>query len=243
MDLWTLLGLAAAAGTAGAVNAIAGGGTLISFPALLVAGYSSKVANVTSTVAIWPGTIGGSIGYRRELLERRHRVLLLGVPGLAGAAVGSVLLLSTSQRTFDAVVPFLILFASGLLAANGWLSGLATRHGLGARTADHIPPGLLVATFFSGVYGGYFGAGVGILMLAFIAILAPDDMQHANAVKGMLGLLMNFVALMVFAAFGPVQWLPALVMATCAVAGGYGGVAVARRLNARVLRTRSWSGG
>lgn len=236
MDVVTLLALGLAAGTAGAVNAVAGGGTLITFPALIAAGYPAKVANVTSTVAIWPGTVGGSLGYRRELRVRVRRVLLLGAPSLAGAAVGAVLLLSTSQRLFDAVVPFLILFASGLLAANNRLAVLATRHGLGARSEGHVPPGMYVAIFLVGVYGGYFGAGIGILTLAFIGILAPDDMQHANAVKGMLALLMNLVALLIFAAFGPVQWLPALVMAVCAVAGGYLGVALARRLDARRLR-------
>ncbi|MSQ42329.1 MAG: sulfite exporter TauE/SafE family protein [Dehalococcoidia bacterium] len=236
MDAMTLLGLGAAAGAAGAINAVAGGGTLVSFPALLAAGYPAKVANVTSTVAIWPGTVGGSLAYRGELRQRVRRVTLLSAPSVAGAAVGSVLLLSTSQRTFDAIIPFLILFASGLLAANSRLAALAARHGMGVQHHDHVPPGLYAGIFLVGVYGGYFGAGIGILTLALIGILAPDDLQHANAVKGMLALLMNFVALVVFSAFGPVQWLPAAVMAVCAVAGGYSGVALARRLNAGVLR-------
>ena len=237
MDPITLVGLGLAAGAAGAVNAVAGGGTLISFPSLLAAGFPSKVANVTSTVAIWPGTVGGSVAYRRELRQRVRRVLLLAAPSVAGAAVGSVLLLATSQRAFDAVVPYLILFASALLALNTRLATFAARHGLGARSDDHLPAGLFAAQFLIGIYGGYFGAGIGILTLACIGILAPDDMQHANAVKGMLALLINFVALVVFAAFGPVQWLPAAVMAGCAVVGGYAGVALARRLNARVLRS------
>ncbi len=236
LDPLTVAGLAAAAGAAGAVNAIAGGGTLITFPALLGAGYSSKVANVTSTVAIWPGTIGGSLAYHRELRLRARRVLTLSAPAIAGALLGSILLLATSQRLFDSIVPWLILFAAGLLAVNSRLATFALTHGIGARDEDHTPPSLIAATFFIGVYGGYFGAGIGILMLAFIAILAPDDIQYANAVKGMLALLMNFVALAVFSVFGPVQWLPAAVMAVAALLGGYLGVALARRLNSTVLR-------
>jgi uncharacterized membrane protein YfcA len=229
-------GLAVAAGAAGAVNAIAGGGTLITFPSLLGAGYSTKVANVTSTVAIWPGTVGGSVAYRRELRARARRVVLLSGPAIAGALLGSVLLLATSQRVFDSIVPWLILFAAGLLAVNNRLAAFAVAHGIGAHHEEHTPPSLIIATFFVGMYGGYFGAGIGILLLAFIAILAPDNIQYANAVKGMLAMLMNLVALIVFSAFGPVQWLPAAVMAVAALLGGYLGVALARRLNATVLR-------
>lgn len=236
MDAISLAGLGLAAGAAGAVNAVAGGGTLITFPALLSVGYTSKVANVTSTVAIWPGTIGGAIAYRRELRARTQRLVRLSAPSLAGAAVGSALLLWTSQRTFDAVVPFLILFASVLLALNSRLSALAAQHGLAADADGRMPLTLLGGVFLVGVYGGYFGAGIGILMLALISILAPDDLQHANAVKGMLALLMNFIAVVIFGVFGPVQWEPALVMAVCSIAGGYAGVALARRLNANVLR-------
>ena len=236
MEPLTLVGLAAAAAAAGAVNAIAGGGTLITFPSLIAAGYSSKVANVTSTVAIWPGTVGGSLAYRYELRVRMRRVLQLSGPSIAGALVGSVLLLATSQRLFESIVPWLILFAAGLLGMNSRLARFAASHGMGARDIEHAPPSLYVAMFFVGIYGGYFGAGIGILTLAFIAILAPDDLQHANAVKGLLAMLMNFVALVVFSLFGPVQWLPTAVMAVAAIMGGYLGVALARRLNSIMLR-------
>lgn len=236
MDLLSLIGLAAAAAAAGAVNAIAGGGTLISFPSLLAAGMTARVANVTSTVAIWPGTVGGSFAYRRELGARRDRLLRLSVPSVIGAAVGSGLLLTTSDKLFDAVVPFLVLFASLVLALNSRLSKLAQRHGVGAREDGSLPPPLYVAMFINGIYGGYFGAGLGILTLAAIAILAPDDMQHANAVKGMLALLINSMAVVIFVASGLVEWGPAVVMAVCAIGGGYAGVSLARRLSAQVLR-------
>ena len=231
-----LVGLAFAAAGAGAVNAIAGGGTLISFPSLIAVGFPSKVANVTSTVAIWPGTVGGTLAYRREVGERRSRVVALLIPSVLGALVGSALLLATSQKLFDAIVPFLIIFASVVLAMNARLSRLAERAGMTATHPEHIPPAMYIATFVAGIYGGYFGAGLGILTLAAISIFAPDDLQHANAVKGVFAMVMNFVALVVFSLFGPVQWLPAAVMAVFAIGGGYLGVALARRLPASRLR-------
>lgn len=236
MDAIALVWLGVAAAAAGAVNAVAGGGTLISFPALLAVGFPAKVANVTSTVAIWPGTVGGSFAYRRELASRTQRLFRLTVPAVLGAAVGSVLLLASSQRLFDAVVPFLVLFASLLLAMNSRLASLATRRGLSAHEEGHLPPLLHLSIFGAGVYGGYFGAGLGIITLAAMSIFAPDDMQRANAVKGALALLVNFVAVVVFAVFGPVEWGPAAVMAVCAIGGGYAGVSLARRLNAQLLR-------
>lgn len=236
MDPLALVGLGAAAAAAGAVNAVAGGGTLITFPALLAAGLSAKVANVTSTVAIWPGTLGGSFAYRRELGSRRERIAKLSVPSLVGAAVGSTLLLGTSERLFDAVVPFLVLFATLLLAFQRRLSAWASARGLGAREDGRLPIALYAAMFANGIYGGYFGAGLGILTLAAISILAADDLQHANAVKGMLAALINSVALVIFVASGLVEWQPALVMAVGAVGGGYAGVSLARRLDAQRLR-------
>ncbi len=236
MEPIELAGLGIAAAMAGAVNAVAGGGTLITFPSLLAAGFSARVANMTSTVAIWPGTVGGSLAYRRELGERKARLKILSVPSISGALVGSVLLLISSDRVFAAVVPFLIIFASVVLALNARLSRLAMRHGLASEGEGHLPIGMYVVMFLVGIYGGYFGAGIGILMLAAISILAPDDLQHANAVKGLLGLLMNFTAVVVFTFSGLVEWEPAAVMAACAILGGYGGVAIARKLNATVLR-------
>ena len=236
MNPLALIGLVIAAFLAGAVNAVAGGGTLITFPSLIASGLSSKVANVTSTVAIWPGTVGGSLAYRREISDRRPRVIALAIPSILGALVGSALLLLTSQKLFDAVVPFLIIFASLLLLANSRLSKLAQRAGMTATHEEHIPVGMYIAIFFCGIYGGYFGAGLGIMTLAFMSILAPDDLQHSNAIKGFLAMLMNGVAVLIFSAFGPVQWVQAAIMAVAAIAGGYVGVAFARRLDANKLR-------
>ena len=236
MELLPLIGLGASAALAGAVNSGAGGGTLISFPSLIAAGYTPKVANMTSTVAIWPGTVGGSLAYRKEIGQRSTRTKRLTIPSVLGALVGALLLYVSTDRVFNSVVPFLIIFASLVLAANSRLSKLALRHGFASEHEAHVPASMYIVMFFVGIYGGYFGAGIGILMLAAISILAPDDLQHSNAVKGMLGLLINFTAVIVFALSGLVAWQPAAVMAVAAMGGGYAGVAVARRINANVLR-------
>lgn len=236
MDMITAAALCAAAFVAGAINAVAGGGSLVSFPALVAAGYASKTANVTNTVALWPGYIGGSYGYRGELRRQRRRVLMLAAPSIAGALAGSVILLSTPSRAFDAIVPFLILFACAVMAFQDPLGRFAARHRLAALHEDHIPLTLHVATFVLAIYGAYFGAGLGILTLAALSILLPDDIQHSNALKGLLSALINAVAMVYFVLFGPVRWLPMAVMAAGALAGGYLGVGVARRLGKRWLR-------
>ena len=236
MDLVTLAELGVAAALAGAVNAVAGGGTLISSPALIFAGLPLRVANMTSTVAIWPGTVGGSLAYRGEIGERIPRLKRLSIPSITGALLGAILLRVSSETLFAAIIPFLIIFASLVLAANSRLSKLAVRHGLASEHMEHMPVGMYIVMFLVGIYGGYFGAGIGILMLAAISILAPDDLQHSNAVKGLLALLINFTAVVVFAVSGQVEWLPAGVMAVGAILGGYAGVSVARRINANMLR-------
>jgi len=229
-------GLAVAAFVAGAINAVAGGGSLISFPALLAAGFASKTANVTNTVALWPGYAGGSYGYRTELSRQRRRFLRLAGPAILGALAGSVVLLATPGRAFDVIVPFLILFACTMMAFQDQLSRWAQAHRLASRGEEHVPFALLLSTFASAIYGAYFGAALGIITLAFLSILLPDDIQHSNALKGLLSLLINAVAVVYFALFGPVRWLPAAVMAVGAVAGGYLGVGVARRLGRQWLR-------
>jgi len=209
---------------------------MISFPALLAAGYAAKTANVTNTVALWPGYLGGSLAYRHELGRQRRRLLMLLLPAVLGALAGSAILLSTPGDAFEAIVPFLILFASALMLFQEPLSSFAVAHRLNSRGGDHIPAPLHALTFAGAVYGAYFGAGLGIIMLAGLAILLPDDIQHSNALKGMLSLIINAVAVIYFAAFGPVQWAPAALMAVCSLGGGYLGVYVARAVGAVWLR-------
>jgi hypothetical protein len=236
MDWLEPFGLLAAAVLAGAVNAVAGGGSLISFPALLAAGYPAKTANVTNTVALWPGYLGGSLGYREELRYQWGRIVRLVAPSVLGALAGSAILLSTSESAFDYIVPFLILFATGLTAFQNQLTELAERHRVAARSADQVPVLLVAAVFLFALYGAYFGAGLGILTFSVLSVLIPDDLQRLNALKGILSLLINAVAVFYFAAFGPVEWAPAALMALGALAGGYIGAGVARRLGQDRLR-------
>lgn len=227
--------LALAAFAAGAINAVAGGGSLVSFPALVAAGYPSKVANVTNTVALWPGYVGGSIGYAAQLSDQRRRILVLSVPSILGAIAGSAILLMTSDASFDRIVPFLILFAAGLMAGQPRLSAWVVNHrphGAEGKT----PPELLAAVFVLAIYGAYFGAGLGIITLAVLGILLPDDLHRSNALKGLLSAIINAAAVIYFAIWGPVEWLPAAVMAVAALAGGYLGVGAARRISAPRLR-------
>lgn len=236
MDLLDAVLLAAAAFAAGAINAVAGGGSLVSFPALLAVGYPSKAANVTNTVALWPGYIGGSYGYRGELRRQRSTIIALTIPSVLGALAGSAILLATPESAFDAIVPFLIIFACILMAFQDPLGRWAQHHQLAGGSEPGVPLFLHGSIFLLAVYGAYFGAGLGIMTLAILGILLPDDIQHSNALKGLLSALINFVAVVYFAAFGPVEWAPAAVMAVAALIGGYYGVGVARRLGRRWLR-------
>lgn len=236
MSGFEIVGLFVAAFSASAINAVAGGGSLVSFPALVAFGYPAKTANVTNTVALWPGYLGGSLAYRPELRRQRKRVALLVAPSVAGALAGSAVLLTTSAETFETIVPFLIVFACLLLMFQERLAGFARRYRLHTEDGEKVPLPLHLTTFAASVYGAYFGAGLGIMLLAFLIIMVPDDIQHSNALKGMLSLLINLVAVFYFAAFGPVEWGPAAVMAGGALSGGYLGVGVARKLGATWLR-------
>jgi len=228
--------LLAAALAAGAINAVAGGGSLITFPALLAAGYPSKTANQTNTVAIWPAFVGGSLGYRRELQGQAQRLLQLAVPNIAGALAGSVILLATPSSAFDVVVPFLIVFACLLMAAQDWISTYTVHHRARFEASGRMPVEVQASMFMLGIYGAYFGAGLGIMTLALFTVLLSDNLQRLNALKGVSSLIINAIAVLLFALFGDVQWAPAGIMAIGAISGGYAGVGVARRLGQTTLR-------
>ena len=245
-----LLLLAAAALLAGAVNAVAGGGSLLSFPALLAVGYPAITANVTNSVALTPGYFGGTLGYRRELAGQRRRILALGATSATGAVVGAVLLLVSSPELFEAIVPFLIFLACGLLALQPRLARLvrARRAGDGDQEPSDPEPGdpaagpdrhtgpLFATQFLAAMYGAYFGAGVGIMMLAILGIFLTDSLQRLNALKGLLSFLISVVAAVWFALFAAVSWVAVAVMAVASLLGGQLGVLLARRLNDQVLR-------
>ena len=238
-----LLLLAAAALLAGAVNAVAGGGSLLSFPALLAVGYPAITANVTNSVALTPGYFGGTLGYRRELTGQRRRILALGATSAVGAVVGAFLLLVSSPELFERIVPWLIFLACGLLAVQTRLARLvrARRAGDGdpaaaPAAADRHTGPLFATQFLAAVYGAYFGAGVGIMMLAILGIFLTDSLQRLNALKGLLSFLISLVAAVYFALLADVSWVAVAVMAVASLLGGQLGVLLARRLNDRVLR-------
>ena len=222
--------LAAAGVGAGAVNAVAGGGSLISFPALLATGYPSITANVTNAIAVLPGYVGGSLAYRRELAGQTARIRALALTSAVGAAAGAALLLVSPASVFEAIVPWLILAACGLLAVQPRAAAAAhARHG-------RSPLTLHAAIFAAAVYGGYFGAGLGIMLLAILGVFVDDGLQRLNALKGVLSLLVALVTALGFALFGPVAWDAAALVGITSLAGGALGVGLARRLPAPVLR-------
>jgi uncharacterized membrane protein YfcA len=233
LDAPDLALLAGAAFLAGVVNAIAGGGSLISFPALLAVGYPSITANVTNAIAVLPGYLGGSHAYRRELEGQGSEVRILGAVSAVGALCGALLLVVSSQSLFDRLVPWLILFSCLLLAVQPALARRARRrHGDGKR----MPAQLLALQFVAAVYGGYFGAGLGILLFALLGIYLEGDMHEINALKGVLSLIVGVVAAVFFAFFGPVAWTAAAAMAVTSLAGGHVGVRMVRRLHPELLR-------
>jgi uncharacterized protein len=225
-----------AAFVAGMINAVAGGGTLVSFPALLWIGRDPIVANVTSTIGLWPASFGAALGFRRELAKSRRWVRTLLFPSFAGGVVGAALLLRTPSHVFGAIVPYLILFATGLFAVGDRVGRRSVTSAAHA-PLDTAPWAITVGfQFLVAVYGGYFGAGIGILMLAALSLLGLTDIHEMNGVKNTLALLINGVAAIYFAFSGRVIWSDALVMAIGASVGGYGGAGLARALGRTFVR-------
>ncbi len=235
----TALHLAAAFGasfTAGAVNSIAGGGTLLTFPTLIWLGLPSVAANATSTVAIWPGSVGSMFGYRREIRQTPLRMLGLVVPSAAGGMIGALLLRRTPPAIFDQIVPFLVLFATILFMLQKPAQDLFKK---APHPVHHSVPwlaGAMVFQFAVAIYGGYFGAGIGILMLAALSILGFTDIHQMNGLKNFFGLCINGVAALYFIFAHMVQWPYVLLMAIAAVMGGVGGAGLARRMGRTAVR-------
>ena len=221
---------------AGAVNSVAGGGTLISFPALIWLGLNSVTANATSTVAIWPGTVGSIWGYRRELQDVEPRFLAMIVPSLVGGLAGALLLRWTPTPVFDRLVPFLILFATLLFMAQETVQRILKTGGPAAHRSTRWFAGGLLFQLVIGLYGGYFGAGIGILMLAALSILGLNDIHEMNSLKVVFGGSMNGIAAIYFVWAHMVYWPYVVVMFVGAIAGGWGGAGVARKLGGRTVR-------
>lgn len=218
------------------INSVAGGGTLVSFPALIFLGLSPVTANATSTVAIWPGTLGGILGYRRELRSVRPALLALVVPSVIGGIAGALLLRWTPPGVFAELVPYLILFATILFMVQEpvqrKLKLAAGRH----HDSAVWLAGVMVFQLAVAVYGGYFGAGIGILMLAALGIIGLTDIHEMNGLKNLLGMCINGVAAVYFVIAGMVDWPYVLVMAAGAITGGYGGAGAARKLGRSAVR-------
>jgi uncharacterized membrane protein YfcA len=229
MSLGQLAVLVAASAAGGVMNAMAGGGTIITYPALLFLGESAITANATSTVALWPGAASSLYGYRREVLENRQWLRTLFLPSLAGGSLGAVLLLKTPVKTFESLAPFLILFATLLFMLQGAVSRWTGLAGSGERTGTQRALAWLFQ-FGVAVYGGYFGAGIGILMLAVLGFLGLSDIHAANGIKNFFAMCINGVAAAYFIIRGAVDWRAAIVMIAGAIAGGYAGAGFARRI-------------
>ena len=238
MSLPSMVLLFFAAVLGGTLNSVAGGGSFFTFPSLIFAGITPIVANATSTVALWPGSIASAGAYRREL-TRQNRLLLILLIGtsLVGGVLGAILLLRTPASIFVALLPYLLLTATLLFT----FSGPVTKR-LHVRTIEKsvlsIPSlvGISIAQFIIAIYGGYFGGGIGILMLATLALMGMEDIHMMNGLKALLTACINGVAVITFILAGIVVWLPALVMIVGATIGGYGGAYYARKIEQKWIR-------
>jgi uncharacterized membrane protein YfcA len=233
MSVLHALAIFAAGIVAGTINTVVGSGTLFTFPVLLGFGYAPVVANVSNTIGLVPGSAAGAVGYRTELIGQRRRTLPLAIASVLGGITGAVLLLALPASAFKAIVPAFIAIALVLIIAQPRLALLTARRALAHERAG---PVATLCVFASGVYGGYFGAAQGILLLAILGLSLDDDLQRINALKIVLAGLVNLVAGVVFVIAAHVAWLPALLIAVGSTLGGLLGARHGRRLPEQALR-------
>lgn len=241
MDWIEALAIASAGIAAGTINAVVGSGTLITFPTLLAFGYPPVTANVSNNIGLVPGGASGSFGYREELRGQRGRILRLGPLSLLGAVTGAVLLLVLPAEAFATIVPVLLGISLILVVIQPWMQRRLQERA--AREGDAEPGrghGVLLAasTYGAGIYGGYFGAAQGVLLIGLLGSLLPEPLQRINALKNVLSLVVNAVAAVTFAilAFGRINWSVVGLIAGGSLLGGFLGAGVGRRLPAVVLR-------
>jgi uncharacterized protein len=243
MTFLQALALFIAAMLGGALNSVAGGGSFITLPTLIFTGVPSKIANATSTVALWPGSVASVGAYRKELVKQNRVLLLvLGITSLVGGLLGALLLLGTSQNTFVQLLPYLLLLATVLFAVSGPIT-TRLRARAAARSSKQTNQvswrSLTIIALFQLViatYGGYFGGGIGILMLATLGLMGMENINEMNAVKTVLQSAINGVAVIAFIIAGAVVWLQAIVMIAGAIVGGFATASFARRLDPRIVR-------
>ncbi len=223
---------------AGTMNAIVGAGSLITFPTLLLFGYPPLIANVSNTVGLVPGALSGAIGYRRELVGQRKRAVPLVIASLLGGLTGGVVLLVLPASAFERIVPVLILFACVLVALQPRLSrAIIARRTVAGRGHGEGGPVLFAGVYLTGIYGGYFGAAQGVILIALLAILVADELQRLNGLKIVLASVVNGVAAILFVLVTPIAWPPAVLIALGSIIGGQLGAHVGRRLSPFALRT------
>ena len=231
VEVGVLFGVSFAAGI---VNSIAGGGTLITFPALLWLGRDPIVANATNTVSLWPGSLAALLGLRHELRGLGWWMGVLTVPSLVGGLVGAILLLQTPSRVFASLVPWLILFATVLFALQAPIARLTRR--TEAEPRREWWPSAVVFQFGVALYGGYFGAGIGIMTLAGLGLIGFADIHQMIGLRNFYAIWINGIAAAYFVAKGAVRWPDALVLTAGQVVGSYGGASLARRLGQKAIR-------
>lgn len=219
---------------AGAVNAVAGGGSLISFPALLAVGLPPITANVTNTIAVWPGYVGSVVAYRRNIADQKLRIQRASIVAVLGAIVGTIILLKAPPHVFKMLVPYLIFGATTLLL----LQERMLRHftELSAANPRRASASLDAGIFVASIYGSYFGAGLGIMLLSILASFIHDDLQRLNGVKMFLSLVIATIGLIVYSIFAAVSWSDVAIMALSTLAGGYSGAGIARKLSPKALK-------
>ncbi len=232
------VGLFLAAMAAGAINSIAGGGSLVSFPALVAFGQPTLLANATNTSAMWPGTLAGALTYRRQTARYGSLLVALMLPSMAGGLLGAFVLVKTPPALFDEVVPFLVLFATLLFALR---DRIARWTGVTVRSEEQVTTGSriwgMLFQFGVATYGGYFGAGIGILMLASLSLMGLRDIHRMNGLKTVLSTVINIIAFAYFAYQGLVVWHLAALMSAGAIAGGYLGAHWAMRVDQHKIRS------
>ncbi len=222
----------------GTLNSVAGGGSFITLPSLIFTGVPPINANASSTVALWPGAIASIWAYRKELAkQRRSIILLLGGTSLIGGVLGAELLLSTSQSTFVKLLPYLLLVATVLFALSGPIT-TRLRKNAAPKKRQSWPTlvGIALLQLVIAIYGGYFGGGIGILMLATLGLMGMENIHEMNAMKTLLAATINGVAVIIFVMRGVVVWPQVIVMVVGAIIGGYGGAYFARKIDQRWVR-------